>query len=91
MHERRFFRPDEGMQADPARRPLPGRAAIAFLGLMLGLVLMAIQLWLLTLAFDFYLSGDRNKTVLVAVISGLIFLGGLAILWFLDHRPEGRR
>lgn len=90
MQDRRFFRPNEVMQADPEQRPLPGRAAVAFLGLMLGLVLMAIQLWLLTLAFDFYLSGDRNKTILVAVISGVIFLGGLAILWFLDRRP-GRR
>jgi hypothetical protein len=90
MEKGRFFRPDEVMQPDPERRPLPGQAAIAFLGLMLGLVLMAIQLWLLTLAFDFYLSGDRNKTILVAVISGLIFLGGLAVLWFLDRRP-GRR
>lgn len=91
MHEPRFFRPDEGMQADPKRRPLPGRAAVAFLGLLLGLLLMAIQLWLLTVAFDLYLSGDRSATVWVAVISGLIFLGGLAILWFLDHRPAGRQ
>jgi hypothetical protein len=91
MQERRFFRSDEVMQPDPEQRPLPGRAAIAFLGLLLGLVLMAIQLWLLTLAFDFYLSGNRNTTVLVAVISGFIFLGGLAILWFLDRKPGRRR
>jgi predicted Co/Zn/Cd cation transporter (cation efflux family) len=91
MQERRFFRSDEVMQPDPEQRPLPGRAAIAFLGLLLGLVLMAIQLWLLTLAFDFYLSGKRNTTVLVAVISGFIFLGGLAIRWFLDRKPGRRR
>jgi hypothetical protein len=91
MQERRVFRPDEVMRPDPASRPLPGRAAIALLGLSLGLVLMAIQLWLLTLAFDFFLSGDRSETVWVAVISGFIFLGGLAILRFLDREPGRRR
>jgi hypothetical protein len=91
MQERNVFRPDEVMQPDPDLRPLPGRSAVAFLGLMLGLVLMAIQLWLLTLAFDLYLAGNRAETVWVAVISGFIFLGGLGILWFLDHRPGRRR
>lgn len=88
MADDRFFRPDEVMQADVARRPLPGRSSVAFLGLMLGLVLMAIQLWLLTLAFDLYLAGERAETVWVAICSGFIFLGGLGILWFLDRRPR---
>lgn len=86
-----FFRPDEVMQADLSQRELPGRSSVAFLGLMLGLVLMAIQLWLLTLAFDLYLAGERAETVWVAIVSGLIFLGGLGILWFLDHRPRRPR
>jgi hypothetical protein len=41
---------------------------------------MAIQLWLLTLAFNLYLLGDRKGTVVAAIVSGLVFLGGLAML-----------
>jgi hypothetical protein len=91
MADHNVFRPDEVMQADVAGRPLPGRSSVAFLGLMLGLVLMAIQLWLLTLAFDLYLAGERAETVWVAICSGFIFFGGLGILWFLDHRPRRPR
>jgi hypothetical protein len=60
--------------------PPPGHLGLVMLGLSMGIVLMAIQLWLLTLAFNLYLLGDRRGTVIAAVVSGLVFLGGLAML-----------
>lgn len=75
---------------DDGRRPPPGQGVIVGLGLALGILLMTIQLWLLTLAFDLYLSGQRGETVIAAVISGLVFLGGLAMLRLLDRGPRRR-
>ncbi len=49
---------------------------------------MALQLWLLTLAFDLYSSGERLQTLVIACISGLVFLGGVAMLWLLDRGPH---
>jgi hypothetical protein len=73
------------------RLPPPGQAAIAMLALIVGLLLMAIQLWLLTLAFDLYQSGQRAETVGVAIGSGLVFLGGLVMVRFMGRRPRVRR
>lgn len=70
------------------RRPAAGQTAVVMLGLAIGILLMSLQLWMLTLAFDLYLQGDDRGTVLVAIFSGLVFLGGLAMLWLLD-RPSG--
>jgi len=53
------------------------------LGLSVGILLMSVQLWLLTLAFNLYLSGERGRTLIVAVASGGIFAGGVATSWFL--------
>jgi cytochrome c biogenesis protein CcdA len=76
---------------EPESRPAPGQAAVAMLGLTIGLLLVGLQLWLLTLAFDLYQSGERRDTVGVAILSGLVFLGGLAMLRLLSRRPPGRR
>jgi hypothetical protein len=73
------------------RRPTPGQAVLVTLGLAVGLLLMAIQLWLLTLAFDLYRAGERRETVGVAAGSGLIFLGGLVMWRVLDRQPDIRR
>ncbi len=71
------------------RRPA-GQGVIALFGLVVGLVLMGLQIWLLTLAFDLYLSGDRNGTLLTAVFSGLVFLGGLLMLWIVNREHDVR-
>ena len=60
------------------------------LALALGILLMGVQLWLLTLAFDLYLSGERGSVVVAAAISGLVFLGGLGMLYALDRLPVPR-
>ena len=70
-------------------RPAPGQGGLVMLGLSLGILLMSVQLWLLTLAFNLYLSGDRRGTLIAAIASGCIFLGGLVMLQVL--RRSGRR
>lgn len=71
--------------------PAVGQSGLASFGLAIGLVLVAIQLWLLTIAFDLYLEGERGQTVGVAVSSGLVFAGGLLMLRLLNRRPTRRR
>ncbi|HWV34020.1 MAG TPA: DUF6755 family protein [Thermomicrobiales bacterium] len=67
--------------------PPVGQSNLATMGLAIGLLLMVIQLWLLTIAFDAYLAGNRGQTLGVAICSGLVFLGGLLMLRFLNRRP----
>jgi hypothetical protein len=77
------------MAPDEVKPRRPGEAVVVMTGLIVGLVMMGLQLWLLTLAFDLYLSGERGATLLAAGCSGLIFLGGLLVLWLVMGR--GRR
>jgi len=72
------------------RTPSHGQAAIVLAGLTIGVILMGIQLWLLTVALDLCLSGRPEATWLAAAISGLVFLGGLLILRLLPKRPKRR-
>jgi hypothetical protein len=73
---------------DPAvrRSPPPGQQAIVMAALMIGLLLMGIQLWLLTVALELYLAGSGRQVWLLALVSGLIFLGGLLMLRLLGRR-----
>jgi hypothetical protein len=66
--------------ADIDHSPPPGQAAMMLAGLLLGLLLMGLQLWLLTIALDLYLSGRSDGTWQLALISGLIFLGGIFVM-----------
>jgi hypothetical protein len=68
--------------------PRPGQAALVGAGLAIGLLLMGVQLWLLTVALDLYLAGYGHEIWSLALVSGLIFLGGLAVLWLLAKRPR---
>lgn len=74
----------------PERRPPPGQAGLALLGLAIGILLISIQLWLLTVTFDLYMLDDDSGVLLAAAASGLVFLGGLAMLRILDRRPRRR-
>lgn len=74
---------------DPGELP-PGQSAIIGLGLSIGILLMGIQLWLLTLAFDLFLSNEPGEIVTLAIFSGLVFLGGLLMLHILDRKPHRR-
>jgi hypothetical protein len=66
----------------------PGRGPLALAALTIGLLLMAIQLWLLTVALEIFLSGQGPDVWPLALISGFIFAGGLGMLWLLRRRPS---
>jgi hypothetical protein len=68
----------------------PGQMPLVLAGLTIGLTLMGIQLWLLTIALDLLFSGLGQQIWLIALASGAIFLGGLAMLWLLRRRPRTR-
>jgi hypothetical protein len=79
----------EAMNALESRRSLGSHLALVMFGLSIGVLLMTLQLWLLTLAFDLYSSGNRTQTVVIACISGLVFAGGVLMLRLLDRgRPR---
>jgi hypothetical protein len=83
-------RPD---RTGEARREPTWEGPLLLMALTIGLFLMGLQLWLLTLAFNLYLAGDQGRVVVAAVISGLIFLGGWGMLILLDRMAarRGRR
>src|SRR5579885_1999551 len=54
----------------------------------IGILLLGIQLWLLTTALDLYLAGQGTYMWLLALISGLVFVGGLLVLRMLARRPH---
>ena len=70
--------------------PPPGEMAILLAALLLGILLMAIQLWLLTVALELYLGGQGFRVWQLALVSGIIFLGGRGILSVLNHRWQVR-
>ena len=70
--------------------PPPGEAALVIAALLIGILLMAIQLWLLTVALELYLGGQGPRVWQLALASGLIFLGGRGILTILHHRSRIR-
>jgi hypothetical protein len=73
--------------------PPPGQEAIVMAALAIGIVLMGIQLWLLTVALDLYLAGKGNQVWGLALVSAAIFLGGLMMTRLLrrrsGHPPKG--
>lgn len=77
--------------SDVERRLPPGRVAVVLAALAIGILLMSIQLWLLTIALDLYLSGGEISIWLLVVISGLVFLGGLLVLRVLNRHPRTPR
>jgi hypothetical protein len=70
--------------------PLPGQAAVVAAALAIGILLLGVQLWILTVALDLFLGGRRGQLWQLALASGLIFLGGLLVLWVLRRRPSVR-
>lgn len=76
---------------DVERTPPPGQVAVTLAALVIGVLLMGLQLWLLTIALDLYLGGEGTYLWVMVLISGLIFLGGLLVLRVLSRRPRSLR
>lgn len=72
-------------------RPLPGQQAVITAALVMGFVLLSAQLWLLTVALDLYLAGKGRNIWILALISGLIALGGYGMHLLLQRRPHVQR
>jgi hypothetical protein len=73
------------------RPPPPGRQALLLAALLIGFLLMALQLWLLTVALDLYLAGEGRGLWRIALASLVVFLGGVLALWLLRREPRRRR
>lgn len=71
--------------------PPPGEAGLLGAALAIGMLLMGLQLWILTVALDAFQRHNDGQVYALAGISALIFLGGAAMLWILRRRPTVRR
>jgi hypothetical protein len=69
----------------------PWEGPVLSTALALGLVLMAVQLWLLTVALDLLLGGGPGGILGLALASGAVFAGGLLVLKLLRARPPVSR
>jgi hypothetical protein len=72
------------------RRPPPGRQALLLTALCIGGLLLAMQLWLLTVALELYLGGEGGNIWALALLSGLVFAGGLYALRRISQRAQIR-
>lgn len=71
--------------------PPPGEAGLVGAALMIGILLLALQLWILTVALEEFQRHNDQRTCMLAGISALIFAGGLAVRWLLRRTPKIRR
>jgi hypothetical protein len=70
---------------------MPGRQALLLAALVIGLMMLGIQLWLLTVALELFLSAEGKDIWGLALVSGLVFAGGLLTTWLLSRRPQVTR
>lgn len=71
--------------------PAPGEASLVSAALAVGILLMGLQLWILTVALEEFQRHNETRIYLLAGISALIFGGGVAIRWLLKRTPSIRR
>lgn len=84
--------PTPAFREQPKRAiPPPGEAGLVGAALMIGIVLLALQLWILTVTLEEFQRHNDQRTYLLAGISALIFAGGLAVRWLLKRTPSVRR
>lgn len=70
--------------------PPPGQGTLLSGALAIGLLLLGVQLWLLTVALDLYLAGHGRQVWQLAAASGTILAGGVVMRWLLARRPRMR-
>lgn len=82
------------MIGGPERGPpteAPGRQALVAAALLVGLLLLSLQLWLLTVALELYLGGEGQQVWQLALASAAIFLGGVLVVRRLRRGGRGPR
>ncbi len=62
----------------------PGLQALLLAALAIGMLMLSLQLWLLTVALDLFLAGRGGEVWSLAFVSGLIFIGGLVAVRLLS-------
>lgn len=73
-----------------AARP-PGEGALISAAVAIGILLMGVQLWILTVALEQFERHHYPEVYALTAISALIFAGGVTILWLLHRKPTVRR
>jgi hypothetical protein len=76
------------------RRPIlppPGESGLLAAALSIGILLMGIQLWILTVALEHFERHEYSPIYALTGISALIFAGGILMLWLLRRTPAVRR
>ena len=68
------------------RQAAPGWDSLLLAALSIGILLLAVQLWLLTVALNIYLAGERDELWALALVSGLVFAGGIAAWRVISRR-----
>lgn len=71
--------------------PSPGEGGLVSAALAIGILLMGIQLWILTVALEHFERHEYPPIYALAGISALIFAGGVLMLWLLRRTPAVRR
>lgn len=69
-------------------QPIQGREALLLGALVIGLLMLAIQLWLLTVALELYLGGSGEHIWGLALVSGGVFLGGVLTVRLFSRHPR---
>jgi len=69
----------------------PGENGLVSAGLAIGILLMGIQLWILTVALEHFQQHEYPPIYALAGVSALIFAGGILMLWLLRKTPAIRR
>lgn len=67
----------------------PGLQSLLLAALAIGILMLSLQLWLLTVALDLFLAGRGGEVWSLAFVSGLIFTGGFVALRLLSGRRSG--
>lgn len=84
-------RPPDRSQRELQPAVPPGRLAMVLAAVAIGVLLLGVQLWFLTVALDLFLAGETGADLWVlAGLSGVVFAGGLLALRLLPRTPRIR-
>jgi hypothetical protein len=68
----------------------PGEGVLLSAAVAMGILLMGMQLWILTVALEQFERHHYREVYALTGFSALIFAGGVAILWMLRRTPRVR-